>query len=909
MGRDRIQKAKDRNRREYLKGKMAELKELKRLQRQQTLAQGAPQVTSAQLPVDASLSEHPIETPDELNDNHHGTGGDDEPGEIEPMEHEPNEPPSSSRDLSNLDMFDWTWASAFATSPDEIKAMTPLEEALLLCLNMPGVTRNIWDNGIKRVAQAVASQTLADGREASIGSHKVLIRQLNEGSAGVAPVMVDACRNHCCVFNEERRLEDVCPHCKAKRLDEDDQPHLQTAIFPLRNMLRAILCHQDRARLCVEYRRKFRSEPDQEDSPLTDFWGGHEAKRLSRDGQLLEKDTVLALSVTGDGAEFSASPTRKITPYIALIQNLPPNLRYRYEVPLAIHAGEAKDDSVWRAIFRTAEYELDGDDKPRPLGLWYGEDEFSFAFCFGTGDYPFAASALGLVHQAGRASCRICTAGGYHGERGYYLVNAPPKDDKRPVDAMAIRFPFKNIPCGHSPSAVRTHEGYREAIERKREAGTGTEKDIIRFETGVSAEGSATALVQALPRGVPFHRILPIDPMHAVPLNICKHLLQFITNHGKKYSAYSFCLSEDLQKEFIADLKACTKHIPEELMKRPLIDFTKCSARSEHFLAIGRLAPILLKGRLPAHYVVTFTLLSTIMDCMAEVRTCESDLKFLESAINDFQKVFYRDWYGQEFERVKLCRVYFHAIGHIPDAIRAWGPPFVFAQWAIERFNGKVIEHARLNTAAPVKTTANKISNQFRMDQLLPSRTKDKKDPELGLRNKLSKQHWLLDSREKESLGRYFKTNAANVHIEDVPKYESFFFRTPLDELHRAVAINSDRKSLTRDRHYVWCDRRDVYAKVLCLFEYAGQELAFVELLDKNRVTFNSVNVERCAKSDWSQRLTVMECEDFTQLVAFVESSSPSCSNEMFLIKSMRVYTGEMYKPGSDESGDNENCQ
>ena len=895
-----ISKGKERNQLAFLRSRMAELKELKRANRRQETGAIAPDSQTDPRAVGSGLeapqpAEPAIQTGgDGFLCNNDGHGGDYEPDEFEePTPSLPDDPPPSSRDLANLDLFDWEWAAPFGTSPGVIKALTPVEKASMLCLNLPGVTRRIWDCGIKPLVEAVSSQTLEEGREVSVGSHKVVIRELEECSGGVAPVLVDACRKHCCVFNETRRIEDRCPHCNQKRLNEDGAPFLQTAIFPLKNMLRAILCHQDRAKKCMEYRSKFLPVPADGDDSRKDFWDGDEPRRMMKPGGLLGNPAVLALTVTGDAAEYASNPKKSIMPYIALLQNLPPDLRYRYEVPLAIHAGEAKDDSVWRAIFKVAEYQLPrNEDKSCPLGLWYGEFEFSYAFCLATGDYPMAAAELGLVSHTGRASCRICTAAGYKMERGYYLVNEPPTDDPRTVKEIDATFPFENIPCGHSTSALRTREGYLDTIQRRIEPGLiGKQKDLIRLETGVSVD-AVPALVQALPQSVPFHRLLPVDPMHAVPLNICKHLLQFITNFAGQYKGMPFCLSEDMEKGFISDLKASTVDIPEELMKRPLLDFRKCSARSEHFLAICRLAPILLRNRLDAPYVVTFSMLATIMDYMAAVRSSDSHIEELESGILQFQKAFYKFWYARKFNRARICRTYFHALGHIPDAIRAWGPPFVFAQWAMERFNGKVIERARLNAATPVQTSANKIGIQFRIDQLLP-REATAKPSRPGLQNKLPQKHWLLDSREKEAIGRYFKTTASSIGVEEVTRYESFSFKTPDGTDHRAVAIDCNRKTFVRRRHYVWCDRLDTFVRILSLFDFAGKELAFAQTLPRSRMTLDVIGNNRCRISEWSTRLSVIECEDFTQLVAFVTNSL--IPSELFLLQSLRVYTGEKY--------------
>ena len=815
-------------------------------------------------------------------------GGDDDPDDI------PSEPAQSMRDLSNLEEFDWESVSHFTNSPEEVSALTPAQRAALVCVNMPGVTRSLWDTGIKPLVTAVVRQMYGyevPEADIPIQSHKVVLRKVQR--VGITPAFVDACQNHCCIFNGERDVADKCPHCDEPRLDSDGLPYLQTAIFPLKNMLRSILCHNDWGRSCVSYRSSFETS---QDGRIRDFWDGAEPRRMMQPGGLLENITTLALTVSGDAAEYSASPKRKIMPYIALIQNLPPDVRYRHEVPLAIHAGEPKDDSVWKAIFKFAEYSGYDEGVPCPLGLWYERKQFSYTFCLATGDYPFAASALGVVSQAGRANCRICTVGGYHVDKGYYLVDCPPTNDTAPKtepgkDAKKRpELPFVSIPHGHDDDAVRTFEGYHEAIRRKQAASTKDQRTLVQLETGVTVELGPTELVSKLPKSIPFHRLVPIDPMHAVPLNVCKHLLQFTTDHKKKYKDFPFCLSKSVRQGFIHDLLDCTKMIPEELMRRPLVDFTKCSARSEHYLAIGRLAPMLLIGRLDPCYVRTFAILSRVMDNMADVLTNNVEIDELESDIKEFQKSFYGDWYGGDIARVPLCRVYFHAIAHIPDAIRAWGPPFVFAQWSMERFNGTAIGHARLNATTPVTTAANKIATDFRIKQVLG--TKPPPAPRLGLGNQLRDECSPFKYGEKEAIASFDNCVPDDVIIDEVPRFDGYLFKTPDGQNHRVVG-ETFAKANARCRHYVWCDRLDAFARVSSIFEYAGEALAFVCLLEHTKLLQNYAGLEFCYLHEWSKRVTVVRCEDFTQLVAFIRSSKSA--TKMYLVKGMRVYSGEMY--------------
>ena len=848
----------------------------------------------------------------------------DQPGpELEP---EPNHHPEAGieaedstkqrvecragRDLSDMDNFDWGAASKFAAHPAALAGISEREKKAFLCYNSPIMTRSLWDDFIKPLVDATVVDLVPAGLQTwELKSFKATRTQLKNLAPGMDPVFVDACRNHCCVYNTAVATRgEKCPHCKADRRDHEDKPVVTAAIFPLRNMLRAQLLDKNLRKSMMDYRSSYQqangaivgSCPE----VIEDFWDGEEPRRMMKPGGPLASPTVIALTVTGDAAEYSKIPPESMTPYMALNQNLPPSIRYKNEMVLALHAGEAKDNSVWEAVFNFAN-ENDDDTSGKlglntSLGLYYKEEEFTFQICMGTGDYPFAAACLGVCGQAGRCSCRICDAAGYRVEPGYYLVHEKPYDDEKQLE---MAFPYKPIQYGHNAETVRTWDKYKTTIKLAGSIGV-TAWKALRLETGISAR-SVPPLVRHLElTKVPFHRLIPIDPIHSMSLNVVKIMMQLVTGKDVNMVTCDFCLTDIAMKGFFDDLLACTKDIPEEIMKRPMVDFRKSSARSEHFVAIGRLAPILLAGRLPAKYMGAITQASYILDEMSRLRINQNSLECLEEKIISFQDEFYENWYGGMEFRARICKTYFHTIGHLSDAIKAWGPPFVFSQYAMERLNGRVIKMARANGKTPVASSSERLTREYRLQRILPDATAGiRRDPILGLRQRTSPDHrdFILTKVEKRALAAYLNTAPEQIP-ESVFRYTKFVFDYQLDFQKVASVLHRPSGTVKRECRYAYCSDLDSFCDVQSLCELRGEvELAFVKLIKMEKLSWDDYENEYLANwnSCWGSRIHVINCNDITNSVGFVQNSKYPLRR--YLVRNLRVYNGDRYEEDSDD--------
>ena len=135
--------------------------------------------------IDPKNSEQSIPPPDTVDTVEHdcvmeSAGGDDG-----------NDP--TGRDLSCLSEFDWKWASQFAMRPHEISSVPGSEVAAMMRFDRPGITRELWDETIKPIVDAVVDEV--GGEEGlKLKRHKAAFdRRIEKLFPGIRPSYVDAC--------------------------------------------------------------------------------------------------------------------------------------------------------------------------------------------------------------------------------------------------------------------------------------------------------------------------------------------------------------------------------------------------------------------------------------------------------------------------------------------------------------------------------------------------------------------------------------------------------------------------------------------------------------------------------------------------------------------------------------------
>ena len=160
----------------------------------------------------------PVESNEEGFDVPNGPGSEPEQENPTPAECQDQESQTSvhrlGRDLSKPEEFDWDLASSFASHPDIAKGLSEREKKAFLCFNSPIMTRSLWDEYIKPLVDATVADLVPGGHQTwELKSFKGIRTQLKTLAPGMEPVYIDACRNHCCVFNNPVAVRgEKCPH-------------------------------------------------------------------------------------------------------------------------------------------------------------------------------------------------------------------------------------------------------------------------------------------------------------------------------------------------------------------------------------------------------------------------------------------------------------------------------------------------------------------------------------------------------------------------------------------------------------------------------------------------------------------------------------------------------------------------
>ena len=67
------------------------------------------------------------------------------------------------------------------------------------------------------------------------------------------------------------------------------------------------------------------------------------------------------------------------------------------------------------------------------------------------------------------------------------------------------------------------------------------------------------------------------------------------------------------------------------------------------------------------------------------------DVNEIRNLLNDFVLDFYRIFYGEKYENLRICKYTIHSVLHIADCIQWWGSAATFWQYPEERFCGMLV--------------------------------------------------------------------------------------------------------------------------------------------------------------------------------------------------------------------------
>jgi hypothetical protein len=247
---------------------------------------------------------------------------------------------------------------------------------------------------------------------------------------GLQQTLFDACVNNCMAFTGVYAEEDVetCFHCGAQRKQEDARGILRARKEFLYIPLLPRLVHQygvdDRARILQTYCRQF-EDAEEDTASLSDWWAGNHFRSLQEDYFLSSRD--IAIQICWDGFNVTRKTQYHAAPIIAIILNLPPEIRYRKEniLLIAMIPGPQtyKHPDTWLQPF-VEEMLLLGSGIEDVYDA-YSSEHFTLRVhaVLVAGDGPAISQAIGMkTPGAAIVPCRICKYEGKNSgpSRHYY---------------------------------------------------------------------------------------------------------------------------------------------------------------------------------------------------------------------------------------------------------------------------------------------------------------------------------------------------------------------------------------------------------------------------------------------------------------------------------------------------------
>ena len=376
-------------------------------------------------------------------------------------------------------------------------------------------------------------------------------------------------------------------------------------------------------------------KPHTEHDTIDDIWSGD---TLRKDADL-QTNSFLALGISTDGVALFKSSKTSLWPVYLLIQNLPPQVRFKGEniILCGIWQGSRKPDMnvllkpVVKSIQQLKEH---GVIIQTPIGpkLYHAK------LVLGIFDAPAKASVLCEKQFNGEFGCPTCLHPG-----------------KRIQNGARVYLP-KKYP-------LRTH---KDVIDDGMEAlRTGT---AINGVLGISPLADSLDLVKSV----------PVDYMHPLLEGVTRMLINLWFNSSNHKCP--FYLGNKISEIDAVLLKQRPPHeisrCPRSILHR---NYWKASELKNWLLYYS--LP-LLQGYLPPLYLHHFALFVCAVHILLQEKITSDQINAAELMLNEFYDMV-PDLYGD-----KTCTYNMHQLNHVANYVRLLGPLWTHSAFCTESKNG-----------------------------------------------------------------------------------------------------------------------------------------------------------------------------------------------------------------------------
>ena len=469
--------------------------------------------------------------------------------------------------------------------------------------------------------------------ESNLGTWKQVQARIAKLS-GFEPQVYHCCINSCCCFVGPHASLTACPYCHTSRLNGQGRPRQVFVYLPIIPRLQAMLSNPEFAKLLLHCARDHKHQP----GIIHDVFDSRRyhdlrAQNVEINGQKLrhryfsdERDIALGLSTDG----FAPFKRRKKTtwPLIAIIYNLPPEIRSKleYVLGLGVIPGPRKPEDFDSFLWPFSEEML-----TLAIGIYtfdiLSNDFFALrAFLILVfGDIPAISMVMHMKGHNGLFPCRMCTIRGIRIPNSRNPIHYVPLDRTQHPDVQASLTAIKAYDAAALP--LHSHTQFMADAWKVQFASTGADAERFAKESGIKGIPLLSAL-----HSLSFPISFPYDFMHLMFENVIKNLISLWSGKCKDLDTGA----EDY--EFEAAIWSLIGSASEETgsfipyvfgPRPPNVDSDKISWTADtRSFWIQYVAPVLLKGRFKheKYYRHFHLLVRLIRKCLAwEASTADID--------------------------------------------------------------------------------------------------------------------------------------------------------------------------------------------------------------------------------------------------------------------------------------------
>ncbi|PBK73221.1 hypothetical protein ARMSODRAFT_1068079 [Armillaria solidipes] len=646
-----------------------------------------------------------------------------DPGCLDDIEAELNEPPSASEDES-CSNFEPRW-SAIDDIKISQKFIWELQNATLKDYEAD-FNHNLQNPPTEQLTIEDPYHRLSLDIFLAVynASEDAYASRLVEMMSGIVPITKDMCINFCIAYTGPFMELQCCPYCAEPRYvsETSSVPRQQFHTMPIGPQLQAIWRSPDGAQ-SMKYRQhcteiileELQRTGDEKISIYHDFFDGTDYLQAVLDDKIKIGDAVLILSI--DGAQLYRNKISDTWIYIWIILDCEPSVRYKKKnvLPGGIIPGPNKpkntDSFLFPRLHHLAVIQKEGlliwdsskADSPE-AGVLLNittpssrnedlESEFSPStslficnpfLALVTADGPAQAMLSGCIGHHGKYGCHyFCPLKGRHKPGGTHYYAARLKPDNYSVsgcshDDVDLRDLLTNF------DAASCEQRYHKNLAWVVTSPNQTQYEARHLETGISKPSIFSSLPQD--HMLPMLTCFPGDIMHLPCLN---QMDLYLPLWRGKFECDIATNNRNLWHWAVLQGNVWKEH------GKLVAEVTPWIPAWEYLLYFFGLSPTLLYGILPDdiweyHCKNVRAWCIMLQDEILPEELREADMLFTEVS-DGFEEIYIQ----RRTDRLHLGCQSGHTPSHLPQGTTHHGPPIIYSQWPMEQTIGNLTEEVK----------------------------------------------------------------------------------------------------------------------------------------------------------------------------------------------------------------------